>query len=290
MTAAHRARGLSPDEEAFVQDEGRLLAAIDATGCPPPALLRAAAVDALPPDMAAPVHAHVRACGICRQLTADLLDVDAELDMLEDARIRRRVSGARRTPVWRAVAVAATLVIAAGGAVLASRASNPGVIPTLSSPAAARPAFPTRSILAADKLEPRVDAGMLVWRGGSDHFTLDLAAALKPYAENNFKAASAALEKLQARYPEHAEPSLYLGIARLLMDRPVEAEQALRRAAAIDGPLNGDARWYLAVAQYQNGRRSDARQLFAQICRDNTARSAEACLAQDQAIAAGDSK
>ena len=67
------------------------------------------------------------------------------------------------------------------------------------------------------------------------------------------------------------------------MDCPVEAETALRRAASLDSPVLEDARWYLAVATYQNGRRSEARQLLAAMCRGNGTRAAEACLAHDQA-------
>jgi hypothetical protein len=285
MTAADRATGLGPDEQVFVEDEaGRCLAAIEATGCPAPALLRAAAIGVLPDETAAAVIAHVHACGICRQITTDLLELDAELDMLEDARIRRRIARGRRPPIWRAAALAASMVLAVGGALVISRGADPGAAPAVpgqTRPVIAMPAGP--GILVADKLEPRIDAAALAWRGSDDRFAVDLAAALKPYAENNFKAATAALTKLATQYPDHAEPALYLGICQLLMDRPVGAEQTLRKAAAMGGSTLEDARWYLAVAVYQNGRRSEARQLLADVCRDNGSRAAEACLAQEQA-------
>jgi tetratricopeptide (TPR) repeat protein len=284
MTAAQRAKGLGPDEQAFVDGgPGGRLAAIEATGCPAPALLRAAAVGALPEPLASGVHGHVRSCAICRQLTADLLELDTELDMLEDARIRRRIDRGRRAPLWRVAALAASLTIAAGAGWLALTAADPGPIPprlALSRPAAPPPSI---TVLAPDKLEPRVDASALVWRGASDRFQADLAAALKPYAANQFKAAGDALERLAAQYPDRAEPALYLGISRLLMDRPVDAAKALRKAASLGGPDQDDARWYLAVAEYQNGRRAESRQLLAQLCHDNGTRSAEACLAQEQA-------
>jgi hypothetical protein len=284
MTAADRAKGLDPDEARLVDGApGRSLADIVAPGCPPPALLRAASVGALPDEIAGGIGAHVHACAICRQLTADLLDLDTEIDMLEDARIRRRVDRGRRAPVWRIAAIAATVTIAAGGALLVLAASKIGAIPVVDRPARATPRPPFVSILSADKLAPRITAATLVWRGGGDRFELDLAAALKPYADNNFKAAGAALERLASRYPDRAEPVLYLGVSRLLMDRPLEAEKALRKAASLGGPMVDDARWYLSVALYQNGHRPEARQLLADLCVKNGARSAEACVAQDQA-------
>lgn len=290
MAAPARTRELGPEERAFVgRDEGRALAAIRVTGCPPPAMLGAAASGALPDDLAAHVTAHLEACAICRQLQADLLAIDPELDALEAARIRRRIGRPARTSLWRGAAIAASLTIAVSGALLGSRAFDAGPVP--STPAIARTSTPPPSvrILAVTKLEPRLDASLLMWRGAdaNQDFTLALAGALKPYAANDFKAASAALERLGARYPDRPEPPLYLGICRLLMDRPIEAEKALRRAASIDGPHVEDARWYLAVATYQNGRRSESRQLLAAMCRANGPRGAEACLAHDQS---GDTK
>ena len=283
MTAPARTREFSPDERAFIDaDEHRDLAAIQAAGCPDAALLSAAAHDALPDDLAAGVSAHLDRCAICRQLQSDLLAIDVEMDALEDARIRRRIRAGRRTAVWRAAALAASVVIAVSGGLLASRAFDAGALP--SAPAIARSSVrpPSINILTASKLEPRLDASLLTWRGGQDDFMVALASALKPYTENDFKTASAALERLGTRYPDRPEPPLYLGICRLLMDRPVEAEKALRRAASIAGPHVDDARWYLAVATYQNGRRSESRQLLADMCRANGARGAEACLARDQ--------
>lgn len=259
------------------------LAAIRITGCPDAALLTAAASGALPGDLAARVSAHLDRCGICRQLQSDLLAIDTEMDELEGARIRRRIRAGRRMPVWRAAAIAASVVIAVSGGLLATRAFDAGPLP--SAPAIARASVrpPSVRILTASKLEPRLDASLLTWRGSQDDFMVALATALKPYTENDFKTASAALERLSERYPGRPEPPLYLGICRLLMDRPVDADKALRRAASIPGAHVEDARWYLAVATYQNGRRSESRQLLADLCRANGPRGAEACLARYQA-------
>jgi cytochrome c-type biogenesis protein CcmH/NrfG len=283
MTTMARTKGFTPDERAFADGEpGRGLAAI-AADCPAPALLSAAANGALPDDLAMRVGTHLDGCAICRQVQSDLLAVDVEMDALEDVRVRRRLTRQRGTPVWRIAALAASVTIAAGGATLARRAFDAGAVPA--APAVARSVTPPPSVnlLAASKLEPRLDAAVLTWRGAEDDFMLALATALKPYEANDFKAASAALERLGARNPNRAEPALYLGICRLLMDRPVDAEKALRRAASIAGPHVEDARWYLAVATYQNGRRTESRQLLADMCRANGARGAEACLARDQA-------
>ena len=283
MTDARRAKGFSPDERAFAEDGGgQDLSAIQPPGCPAPSLLAAAAMGALPDDLARPVLAHLRDCGICRQVSSDLLELETEMDPLREVRILRRVTERRRAPVWRMAAVAASVVIALGGALAAGRAANPGTIPTAVAPPRASVAPPAVAVLRPVKLEPRMDSSLLVWRGAGDRFALDLATALKPYAANNFKAAVAALERLATQYPNRAEPVLYLGVCRLLMDRPVEAETALRRAASLDSPVLEDARWYLAVATYQNGRRAEARQLLAAMCRANGARAAEACVAHDQ--------
>ena len=283
MTTAARTKGFTPDERAFADGEqGRGLAAI-AAACPAPALLTAAASGALPDDLAAPVRTHLEGCAICRQVQSDLLALDSEMDALEEVRVRRRVARQRGTPVWRVAALAASVTIAVGGAVLASRAFDAGAVPV--APTVARSATPPPSVrlLVASKLEPRLDASVLTWRGAEDDYMLALAGALKPYEANDFKTASAALERLGARHPDRPEPALYLGICRLLMDRPVDAEKALRRAASIAGPHVEDARWYLAVATYQNGRRTESRQLLADMCRANGARGAEACLAREQA-------
>lgn len=284
MTAPAPTRDLSPDERAFIEaEEHRALGAIHVTCCPDPALLPAAAMGALPDDLAARVAEHLRGCAICRQLQSDLLAVDIEMNALEEARIRRRIRGGPRIALWRAAALAASVGIVVGTALVAPRTFDAGALPL--APRIARPLVspPSVAILAASKLEPRLDASLLTWRGAEDGFMLALATALKPYTANDFKAASAALERLGARYPDRPEPPLYLGICRLLMDRPVDAEKALRRAASMAGPHVEDARWYLAVATYQNGRRSESRQLLADMCRANGARGAEACLARDHA-------
>ena len=274
---------LDDDEQAFTHEEaGRSLAAVQAAGCPPPVLLSAAVVDALPGDVAVAVRAHVLACAICRQLSADLLEIEPGIDMLEDARIRRRMDRARRRPMWRVAALAASVVAAAGGAMFLSNAAQLGMIPAAREPvrlAAERPQLP---LLVPDKLPPQLRGGALNWRASGNRYELDLATALKPYQDNRFKAASAALERISAQYPGKAEPLLYLGICKLLMDRPVEAERVLRRAGALGGPMSDDARWYLSVAVYQNGNRPEARQLLAELCRGSGARAAEACLAHDQ--------
>ena len=288
MTAADRAKRLEPDEMAFVEDgAGHGLAAIEATGCPGPALLRAAAIGVLPDETATAVVAHVRACAICRQVTTDLLEINTELDMLEDARIRRRIARGRRPAIWRVsrvAALAASMVLAVGATVVVSRGADPGAVPAVAGqrrPVIAMPAG--AGVLVAGKLEPRIGAAALTWRGSDDRFAVDLAAALRPYAGNDFKAATASLTKLAAQYPDRAEPALYLGICHLLLDRPLDAERALRKAVAMGGSTLEDARWYLAVAAYQNGRRSEARQLLADLCHSNGVRGAEACLAHEQA-------
>jgi predicted Zn-dependent protease len=177
--------------------------------------------------------------------------------------------------------LAAAIVLVATGAVLLKNAATTGPIPAALPPARILARGPEVNVLAADKLAPQIRAGALNWRASGDHYDLELATALKPYSVNNFKAAAAALERLAARYPDKAEPLLYLGVCKLLMDRPVEAERTLRRAVPLGGP-GEEVRWYLAVAVYQNGRRADARQLLARICRENGARAADACLARDQ--------
>jgi len=282
MMRADGKSALDADERGFVQqDSGRSLAAVEVRGCPAPALLSAAAVDALPADLLAAVLAHLEVCGICRQLSADLQEVEPAFEMMDEARIRRRVDR-RRHPLPRVAALAASLGAAAAAAMLMTNAARPGVIPDVRQPARVVAPGPQVSVLVADKLPPQIGMGALNWRASGDRYELDLATALKPYSDNKFKAAGAALERLSTRYPARSEPLLYLGICRLLMDRPVEAEQALRRAVSLGGSGVDDARWYLAVAAYQNGKRGDARQLLAQVCSGNGARAAEACLAHDQ--------
>ena len=131
MTAPARTRDFSPDERAFIEtDEGRDLAAIAATGCPAPAVLSAAAHDAIPGELAAVVSANLERCGICRQLQSDLLAIDPGMDALEEARIRRRIGRPGRTPVWRVAALAASVTIAVSGALLATRVFDAGTLPS----------------------------------------------------------------------------------------------------------------------------------------------------------------
>ena len=175
MTDASRAKGFSPEEGAFVEGGGgQDLAAIQAPGCPAPSLLTAAAVGALPDEMAGAVLAHLRTCGICRQVSSDLLALETEMDPLREVRILRRVTERRRAPVWRIAAVAASVTIALGGALAAGRAANPGTIPTAVALSRAAVTPPAVTVLRANKLEPRLDSSLLTWRGGSDRFVLDL--------------------------------------------------------------------------------------------------------------------
>lgn len=279
---ADRKSGLDPDEQGFVQqDAGRVLAAVNAHGCPAPALLNAAGAGALTPDLSAAVQAHLDRCAICRHLAADLLQIEPDFDALQQARIRAAVTR-RRPPFLRIAAVAASLAVVASGAMLLSNAARPGWIPGAAPPARVLAPGPLVSALAADKLAPPMRAGALSWRASGEHYDLDLATALKPYSENKFKAAAAALERVSARYPDNPEPLMYLGVCQLLMDRPIDAERTLRRAVPLGGPAVDDVRWYLAVAAYQNGKRADARQLLARLCGGTSRRAAEACLAHDQ--------
>jgi len=283
MMRADRPIDRDDDEQLFLQKEdGRRLSAVEVRGCPRPALLNAAAAGALPAELAAVIQTHVEACVICRQLTADLQEIEPGIDMLEEARVRRRIDRARRRPLWRVAALAASVVVAAGGAMFLSNGARLGPIPAASEPARVVAERAQPPLLAPEKLAPSIRAGALNWRASGDRYELDLATALKPYTTNDFKAASAALERVASQYPRKPEPLLYLGICQLLMDRPVDAERTLRRAVALGGPDLDDARWYLAVAAYQNGKRSDARQLLASVCRENRGRAAEACLAHDQ--------
>ena len=257
--------------------------------CPSPSVLRAAGMGLLPAPLAARVEQHVAACGLCRQLARDLAELpDVEVEPGEaasiDAAVRARTRRSPRALVWRGMAAAAMVAVAAGAAFLAREARldvrTPAVAAPPSTPAAARAVRP--SPLVAVKLPAPPEAGVLVWRGAPvDEYEVALADALRPYSENDFPRAARELERLTGRFPSRPDGWLYLGVTSLLRDDPARAVPALERAVALaTGAKQTDAQWYLAIAERQAGRPADALAIVGQLCQTDNPYRAQACLAE----------
>jgi len=82
--------------------------------------------------------------------------------------------------------------------------------------------------------------------------TAPFARGMEHYAARRYASAEPLLAQASRAAPRDAEAAFYLGVTRLLLDRPGEAEAALR-VAVTSAPTSGLYRWYLAQAFLRRG-------------------------------------
>lgn len=193
----------------------------------------------------------------------------ADLRLEEAERIRNRVFaavGAGKRWWRRSLAIAATVTVA----LLAGLLWYPRTAPQIATP---RP-----TVFQVKKAPVKLPASVLVWRGAGDEYAAELGRAIALYRAGQYSEAAQQLEAVTRSYPQSAEAHFYLGVSQLLLGRPSDARESLKRAGEIDrGSLADDISWYLALAHVKRGNPIDAETELRKLCAKPGPYAARAC-------------
>ncbi len=218
-----------------------------------------------------------------RRHADDLLSAD------DRQRLLRRIQRDTR-PSWvplppSVLAAAAALVVIAGAWIVWHRAAPlPPASPSASATVASKPA-PPAYVLTLSKPDIRVSPAALTYRGqdGTNSLLADLTPAFDALRRDDYLTADRVLTALGTRYPAAVEVPYYQGVAQLFLGHPAAAlerfSEADRRA---DAAFAADILWYRAIATERVGDRSTARRHLHALCAGRSARSSEACAAEQQ--------
>lgn len=219
---------------------------------------------------------HISTCAACTETWQAVSDVRAGASAFDPG-------APRPTPVrpafavgrWAGLAAAAVVVLAVATTLQRRDQAPAGTSETLppsgvsspvsgAGPAAPSPAAaPTPRAWAALPEAPPVKlpaALALTARGASSDAEAFLAAfgpAIAPYRAGRYAEAASTLEALTARAGGVPEVWFYLGVSRLLSDRPADAVPAFEHAAISDA-VGADAVWLRVVALERAGRVDEA--------------------------------
>jgi tetratricopeptide (TPR) repeat protein len=250
-----------------------------ASNCPHPDVVSAAAMGVLPPHYAMEVRAHISRCVLCSVLAEAFETESATEDAYQHSldRIRAQISNGRRPGrpfilqyrgLLASAAVAAVVIVAVGvGVFLQQRGPQQQNASTPSEPAITRQAF----VLPLERAELKLPLDALTWRGTSEStqqkYFADLGKALEPYNRDAFEDSVENLSRLAQQYPRAVEPSFYLGVSYLFLNRNADALAALQRARSLGGAaLSSDIEWYVAVAEERSGHPREALAMLRQLC------------------------
>ena len=264
---------------------------------PPLDRLRAAGVDALPPDLQAATAEHLVESRWSQALVDGAnagsgdLSADDEARLLERIRRDRRSGRARRAfrpLVWSSLLAAAAAAVIAVVMVERSRPAPVGPVSGVpldaAPPPSAQPAV-TRFQLSLDKPDVKLSPRALTYRGLADgaDFASQLKPALDAYREGDYARADREFTALAPRYPQAVEVFFYQGIARLFLNDVAGADVSLSAADRLaDESFATDVAWYRAVVDERLGRLADARARLASLCaQGNQPRQRSACEAAD---------
>ena len=282
------ADGWDPEEREILDE----IAAVRARhrDDPPLDLLRAADVDALPPDLQARVSDHLSGSEWSRALVAGAKAAAPPLDRDAENRLLARIIAsaaqepprASKTRLWVPLLAAAAVMAIAAIVWPLRRASAPPA-------ASASAAKPEATIARAEKPaydlplrkpEVKLSAAALTWRRPSDGRSLvdDLTPALDAFRHSDYARAAQALQPLERQFPAAIEPPFYRGISLLFLNDPGAAAAELLKAERLaDSVFAPDVVWYLAVAEHRSGSTADARARLDRLCRTANSRAADAC-------------
>lgn len=274
-------RPVPPDLDAF---EKPAFDAAAALRCPPPETLLPALERTLPAPLQDRVASHLLTCSICRGLADALAAGDcAELTQEEARRVRRRsAAGFRRKRYPLAAATAAVIAVVATGLWIRqfdrSRSEPP---PAPKSPEVSRARAARSFVLALNVPEIELPPAALTLRSeAADPYITALAPALELFRRGNYSHAAEHLDAVIENYPKDPYALYYLGVARLLDERPLDALEPLYRSRALlasDSSLYPNASWYLAVALERSNRADQAVVILTQMCGRGDARGEQAC-------------
>jgi hypothetical protein len=252
--------------------------------CPPSETLLPALEGTLASPLGDRVRAHIHGCEVCRSLAAALGAEETTLVTGEEvARIRARVASHALAKRYRwPAAAAAVLVITATGLWMAQFQRLRSETPPAPNRPSSAPANEARTFaLALDSPEIELPASALVLRGETvSGYVTSLRGALERFRGGHYKDAAERLDTVIAAYPNEPHALYYLGLARLLDARPLDAAEPLEKArtlAANDPWLSANASWYLAVALERSDRVDRAILILTQLCGPRGARGDQAC-------------
>jgi hypothetical protein len=252
--------------------------------CPPPELVQASQMGALPPPVQERVARHVGQCAVCQALRGALDDPAlASLTPEESQRILARVraplcrSGRAFVVGWQFSAAAALIGLVALGFVLFRQSRHAPAAPASEIAGGAPSVFQ----LAQPELPARAGTD-LVWRGpGDSGAAADLDRGLEPYRAGDFAEAARRLTALRDRQPHNAAVHFYLGMSDLFLGADAQAVTALEQTERIvkdDPDLARETAWYLALAYRRTGQIQRAAGQLDALCRGGSSRAARACI------------
>ena len=265
---------------------------------PPLDRLRAAGVDALPPDLQASTAEHLAESRWSRALVDGANAGSGDLSVDDEARLLERIrrdGRSRRAPrafrpwVWSSLLAASAATVIAVVMVERSRPAPVGPVsgaPTdTATPTPPQPTV-TRFQLSLDKPAVRLSPRTLTYRGVADgrDFASQLKPALDAYRGDDYARADREFTALAPRYPQAVEVLFYQGIARLFLNDFAGADVSLSSADRLaDESFATDVAWFRAVADERLGRLADAGARLASLCsQGNGPRQRSACEAADR--------
>ena len=240
--------------------------------CPPMEVIRALHQEVLPPEVEEAALRHLATCSLCEDLTASL---DAaqddgfgppEMTALADNRIRKRLglpinASEVRPGLWRRrlLAVAAALLVLAGGFAVWHSHRSPAWSPTPELTSIPRPVATVAHLdIPFTPLQPPSDTAPLATRGdaGPEPSVEELLPAFRAYNQADYAGAARAFERIGPRHPSSVLIPLYLGVSQLALaqNQPARTnlqhalDQARARSSAGASAQVDEARWYLAIA------------------------------------------
>ena len=262
-------------------------------GHPSLAMLRAAAANALPPELQARVDEHLKESAWSRTLVEGLHEAAGEdrLDASEENRLLARIMNEARvaairpaSPRWQPAVIAGGLALAATVilAVMWPRPAEQPAPPVAAAPAApGTPAQPV-ALIAFAKPDVKLSASALTWRAGAANpFMTDIAPAFEAYRSDDYPKAATMFEQLLVKYPNSIELLFYRGVSLMLAGNDAGAIAPLEAAAKVaDTTFADDVAWFLAVARQHAGNK-DAN-TFEQLCRGRSSYADASCAAAKQ--------
>lgn len=258
--------------------------------CPPPELVQASRMGALPPELQGRVAAHVERCVVCQTLGAALEDSSVgELTAVEQKRILERVHAELEASTRPRVAnrmrqtgmAAAAVVLLIAGTVLVWQSRRAAPAPSVPQ-VAAKVTRPAASVFQLQKPAIRLPvpsdpAGRRSSKPGERD---DLAQALEFLRKDDFAEAARRLQAFVRRQPRNATVHFYLGVTELFLQQDHEAVTALQAAERLADPdedLGREATWYLALAYHRTGQFEQAKDRLEVLCRGQGRRVMVGC-------------
>lgn len=290
MRTPPRWSDFDPADKEFLHEVGSSLEAAGALhrNCPEFDLLLSVDSEALPEHLNRQLTEHLAACAACSALVLQMRDSEiAELKGDERERILSRIRTDISKPErgrsifsWKSAVLALTSILAIAIVMVWRFSGLDHAQPVAKFPAALpKPAAPVE-LLAVEKPPVVLPASSaIVWRGAHrDRDVAELAAALRPYAQDDYAQAERQLHSVAQQQPASAEARFYLGVTQFYLQKFNDAVGNLNEARKLDPVTHADdVSWFLAAAHQRAGDYPAAERELRSFCARSSPRSASAC-------------